>query len=406
MFFLVSGILEYAYGVRLDLANQTYYKVLRDEPALKIYLYPDKLVVKRYVVPNFTTQEWQEILELKDADNYTTVIDDSGNAWLVGRGKQPEPGWSTAIIPLRKSLSLAELALKDNNRLLLDVYQQYPPEPCTYYNLSQVGVPTLAFLTGTIGGTAGTIVDWWVGKNKYWSEDVLDYDGWTVYTMKPENITDIELTAYWTQNSITPKSDCSVPYGVNTLSITLNKNTYQWNSSLGPTIAVQNTLPEDPGDYYFVMYEKARVDLNGTTYTITRIYYSRVTIGDGSTPPDNAIARAIWNAVNYVKRGLSSLADKIVAGLKTIANSILDLLPDWLRSIFESSWNIISSFAPGLFNLITDLFRVYPFIFMLISLKYILSGDMEGWINYVFLHVKLVKLFIDLGLKLIELIKP
>jgi len=94
---------------------------------------------------------------------------------------------------------------------------------------------------------------------------------------------------------------------------------------------------------------------------------------------------------------------KILGGA---ADLILSLLPDWLAGILRTSWDMVSGFAPPLFALVADIFKYYPFIFMLMSLKYIVSGDMEGWLNYVWYHVKIIRIFIDLGFKIIEAITP
>ncbi len=119
---------------------------------------------------------------------------------------------------------------------------------------------------------------------------------------------------------------------------------------------------------------------------------------------DNAVVTV--ETRNPVVAALYRIGQLLVNVLKKVANAFLSLLPDWLSNILKSSWSIIKGFASPLFSLLSDIFKIYPFIFMLVSLKYILSGDMEGWINYVLMHVKVLKIFIDLGLKLVELLKP
>jgi len=113
---------------------------------------------------------------------------------------------------------------------------------------------------------------------------------------------------------------------------------------------------------------------------------------------------------NPVWRALKAVGSAVAAALKwvfgKIADKILGLLPDWLEAVLRSAWTIVGDFAPPLFELVAELFKYYPFIFMMISLKYIVTGDVEGWINYVWYHVKIIRVFIDLGFKIIEAVTP
>ena len=118
------------------------------------------------------------------------------------------------------------------------------------------------------------------------------------------------------------------------------------------------------------------------------------------------VAQVTVESPNPVVSLLSRLIQVIAQTLKKAASAILSLLPDWLESVLRSSWQIVSGFAPPLFSLITDVFQIYPIIFMLVSLRYIITGDPEGLLNYWLMHVKIVKMFIDLGMKIIELLKP
>jgi len=115
-------------------------------------------------------------------------------------------------------------------------------------------------------------------------------------------------------------------------------------------------------------------------------------------------------AGNPVWRALKAVGSAVAAALKwvfsRVADKILGLLPDWLEAVIRSAWTIVGDFAPPLFELVAELFKVYPFIFMMMSLKYVVTGDVEGWINYVWYHVKIIRVFIDLGFKIIEAVTP
>jgi hypothetical protein len=344
------------YGLHIDFKSGEYYKVLRETNNTRVLLYNNRIEVWRYIQPNLTSSQLAWIRQHWNDNKVYYIVDKNGNIWKTGHGYYPRATWTVSIIPLRDKLSMTELANAAGHVLSFDIYSEYQPEKCTYYNFSIGGYKPIVFVPGSNGGTVGQQVDWWVGKNTYWQESVLDDDGYPVYNITIDNVDDInntiDVTLFWTKNSITYTSECEVPPGTNYISVSLDRNSYAFNTSLGPAIAIQHQLPDEADTYYFVYVVKFTVVVNSTKYNLTRVYYTKTIISDGNAPPQNPIARALWSISRYIKKSLTGLGKSIVNALKAVMpEQLKQLLSDvWqffntVYNIFDSALSALSEFA-------------------------------------------------------------
>lgn len=343
------AIVAIALGLKLDLAAGEPYKLLKKNDKLEIRLYPDRLVVKRLVEPALSERQQAFVAAHWRDDKVYYVIDKNRNIWAVGRGRYPLPTWTEEIVPLRQRLSLSELRSAGEPALLFALAGQYPPQACKYYNTSAVVVKPVVFVSGQIGGAPEQAVEWVIGKNKYYKESVIDEDGFSVYNLTVDNVDDVNHTikfaAFWTDRQIEYTSDCSVPSGYGYVSIDIDNSTYQFVvDGLGPALAADAVLPSSEGDYTFVWMVEFTVVVNGSEFTVKRVYYTAgASVQEpAESPPRNPIARAVWHAAQYIKRALAGIARMFVNALRAV-------LPDQLEQLLSDAWRF--------FETILDVFK-------------------------------------------------
>lgn len=276
--------------------------------------------------PEFSERQWLWInAHWRDRAIYI-LVDRNGNVWIVGYGHYPKE------TKVKRAIDISMVDPGEPNAI--------PPPECGVYNTTAPAEAGFYVqLSGQVGGLAGLTLDWYVLNNTF--AYVTWYDGFEYHNLTWYNVSEVSLAAGWSAQA---PQDCQSPPQQNVITFTAqDPNDFPVRFGVYPASAIQNSLPDQPGTYYFILWEKIvfkRKVVNVTT--IYRVLFIQVQINENANPPRNPIARALWSVGNWLKRGLEALAGKLVQAFNAI-------LPDQIKQLASDVWQF--------FNVVLDVFK-------------------------------------------------
>jgi len=181
-------------------------------------------------------------------------------------------------------------------------------------------------IAGTVGGTQGESVTWFIIKNT----------NHTIWELK-NNITSI-LTIYsWSVKNATEDNPTGLP--VHGGQIPISDNVWSTKVNGAPAFIYKAQLPNQVGNYTFIYAVKVSLNNNTINYYVCQVY--NIVIQSGTVEPPNPIVGALWGFFSW-------LGEQVGNALKAAFMALWNLMPEELRNLFSTIWNIMT----GIINVV------------------------------------------------------